>query len=82
MKALILSIYIFVVFKLAPRTIDNKSHNFWIKSVNLLNKLRAETNGKFYLFKIGGLYIRDPHAYPIKNKWVSSNAHPFCWRKS
>jgi len=82
MKALILSIYIFVVFKFAPRTIDHKSKKFWINSVDLLNSLRDENGDAFYFFKIGRLYIRDPHAYPMKSMWTSSSYHPFCWRKS
>jgi len=82
MKALILSIYIFVVFKFAPRTIDRKSKKFWIDSVDLLNSLRDENGNAFYFFKIGRIYIRDPHAYPMKSMWTSSKYHPFCWRKS
>ena len=73
------SLYIFIVFKFAPTTIDSNSSKFWSSSVNLLNKLRDKTGGAFYLAKIGKLYIRDPHSFPMKSHWTSSEKHPFCW---
>ena len=73
------AIYLFVIFKFAPRVIDNKTARFWQSSVDLLNMQRKKTGDAFYLCKIGRLYIRDPHAIPMKSHWTSSSKHPFCW---
>ncbi len=75
----IIGIYLFVVFKFAPTVIDNRAPKFWRSSVSLLNNQRSKTDG-FYLSKIGRLYIRDPHSYPMKSHWTSSGRHPFCWK--
>lgn len=77
---MIKAIYLFYVFKFAPRCIDNTSHKFWRNSVTSLNKERAKTGEAFYLWKLGRLYIRDPHSTPMKTHWTSSYRHPFCWR--
>ncbi len=75
----ILAVYLFVIFRFNPKIIDSGAHWFWRKSVNLLNKQRRKTGDAFYLFKIGRLYIRDPHSIPMKSLWTSSRLHPFCW---
>ena len=76
---MIKAIWLFYVFKFAPRTIDNTASKFWRSSVDLLNKQREKNGDAFYLWKIGKLYIRDPHAIPMKSHWTSSTKHPFCW---
>lgn len=80
MKNLVLAIWLFYVFKFAPQTIDHKSSRFWRNSVSLLNGLRKLNGDTFYLFKIGRLYIRDPHAHPMKSHFASGLIHPFCWQ--
>lgn len=76
---MIVSIYIFFVFKIAPKVIDSRSNVFWRHAVKLLNSRRKKTGEAFYLWKAGRLYIRDPYEYPMKSHWTSSSRHPFCW---
>jgi len=73
------AIWLFYVFKFAPKVIDNSVHVFWRNSVSMLNKERAKTGEAFYLWKFKRLYIRDPHAFPMKSHWTVSAKHPFCW---
>lgn len=76
---MIKAIYLFYVFKFAPTVIDSGTHKFWRNAVTLLNKERSKTGEAFYLWKLGKLFIRDPHAIPMKSHWTSSRRHPFCW---
>jgi len=76
---MIIPIYLFFVFKFAPKVIDNRAHVFWRRSVELLNSRRKRNGGAFYLWKMGRLYIREPYATPMKSHWTSSTKHPFCW---
>ena len=76
---MIKAIYLFYLFKFAPSIIDYKASKFWRNSATLLNRQRKKTGDAFYLWKVWKLYIRDPHAIPMKSHWTSSNKHPFCW---
>ncbi len=76
---MILAIFLFVIFQFTPAVIDNRSSKFWQKSVSLLNKQRKKTSDDFYLWKFKRLYIRDPHAEPMRSHWMYSKRHPFCW---
>lgn len=73
------SIYLFYVFKVAPKTIDNKSSWFWRFNVKLLNKFRGKCEG-FKLWSIGRLSIRDPFSFPMKSHFAYSRMFPFCWQ--
>lgn len=73
------AIYLFIVFKFAPKTIDSNTAIFWRNSVSLLNEQRKKTGDAFYLWKWRKLFIREPYAYPMASHWTSSNRHPFCW---
>lgn len=73
------AIYLFYVFKVAPSTIDHNSKKFWRKSVDLLNRKRANSDSGFYLWKLGKVYIRDPHSEPMRSHWTVSKRHPFCF---
>jgi len=73
------AIYLFYLFKFAPKVIDTRTHIFWQNSVDLLNAERRKSKGKFYLWKIGRLYCREPYAYPMITHWTYSSFHPFCW---
>lgn len=76
MKAIIL----FYIFMFAPRFIDTRSPKFWQWAVDFLNKERAKSDEGFYLAKIGKIYIRDPHSFPIKSHFTYANWHPFCYK--
>lgn len=77
---IIKAIYLFYIFKFAPRVIDQRTHIFWRNAVSVLNAQRRKAGGKFYFWKIGRLYCRDPYAIPTGD-WTSSRFHPFCWKK-
>lgn len=79
---MITSIYLFIIFKFAPKIIDNSSSKFWHKSVALLNKQRAKTGNAFYLWRFKKLYIRDVYAIPMKSHFYYAKWHPFCLKKT
>lgn len=76
------AIYLFYVFKFAPKIIDQQSSKFWQNAVASLNKERSKTEGVFYLWKWRRIYIRDPHCLPMKTHWTYSYFHPFCFKKT
>jgi len=76
---MIKAIYLFYIFKFAPKMIDKTTRKFWQRNVSILNRQRRKTGDAFYLWKFWKLYIREPYATPMKSHWTSSNKHPFCW---
>ena len=77
---MIKSIYLFYVFKFAPKIIDSNASKFWRKNVALLNAQREKSVGAFYLWRVWMICVRDPYSNPVKSRWTSSNRHPFCWK--
>ena len=78
---MIKAIYLFYLFKFfAPKTIDNRSTQFWRSSVKLLNEYRSKSEG-FALWKRGRFYLRDPHSIPVKTYFIFFKNFPLVIRR-
>ena len=75
------AIYLFFIFKFAPKTIDSNACRFWRRSVSFLNEQRDKAGHSFCLWHFWRIYLRDPYAIPMGSHWTSSNWHPVCWKK-
>jgi len=61
-------------------TIDNRSLWFHRHAVKWLNIARVGKDA-FYLYKVFGLMIRDPHSHPMRSHYRFSENHLFVINK-
>ncbi len=86
MKSLKL-IYLVLVFSLPVwklpkyRFLDDMPK--WMQTAIRVRNEYRRVNGLldvFYLAKVGRLYVRDPHSYPMGSVWKHSRKHLFAWK--